>query len=103
MCVERCDSLCAVGAAGRGKAGGLLCLWVQLQYSDGSKTNGVVASAPLVQSEAGRAMLKAYVATDKGAKVAKYVTFCREKYVYEVGDTIQTERQRDEKIAFNHE
>jgi hypothetical protein len=57
------------------KAGGLACLWVQLQYSDGSKTNGVVSSEPLAASAEGRAVLQAYVATKNGKKVAKYVPF----------------------------
>ena len=43
----------------RMKAGGLACWWVQLQYSDGSKTNGVVESAPLANSKAGRDVLRA--------------------------------------------
>jgi hypothetical protein len=54
---------------------GLACLWVQLQYSDGSKTNGVVSSEPLAASAEGRAVLQAYVATKNGKKVAKYVPF----------------------------
>jgi hypothetical protein len=53
------------------KAGGLACVWVQLLYADGTKTNGVVASEPLAASEAGRSLLKAYVASKKGAKIAK--------------------------------
>jgi len=58
-------------------AGGLACVWVQLLFSDGSKTNGVVAWAPLAGCEAGRAMLRAYmyVLTKRGQKVAKYVAF----------------------------
>ena len=51
-------------------AGGLACVWVQLLFSDGSKTNGVVAWAPLAGCEAGRAMLRAYmyVLTKRGQK-----------------------------------
>jgi hypothetical protein len=57
------------------KAGGLARVWVWLLYSDGSKKNGVVSSEPLAQSERGRAVLRAYVATKKDQKVAKYVPF----------------------------
>jgi hypothetical protein len=57
------------------KAGGLACLWVQLQYSDGSKTKGVLCATPLAESAAGRELLKAYVTTKQGMKVAKYVRF----------------------------
>jgi hypothetical protein len=64
------------------KAGGLCCIWVQLLYINCSKTNGVVSSEPLVQSERGRtesergrAVLRGYVATTKGQKVAKYIPF----------------------------
>ena len=39
------------------KEGGLACWWVQLQYSDGTKTNGVIDSTPLAESKAGRDVL----------------------------------------------
>ena len=57
------------------KAGGLACWWVQVQYSDGSKTNGFIDPLPLAESKVGRDMFKAYVATKKGAKMAKVVDF----------------------------
>lgn len=57
------------------KVGGLACWWVQLQYRDGSKTNGFVSPLPLAESKVGRDVLKAYAATKKGAKMAKVVNF----------------------------
>jgi hypothetical protein len=57
------------------RAGGLASIRVQMLYSDGTKSNGVVPSESLATSEAGRELLKAYVATKKGAKIAKYVPF----------------------------
>ena len=43
--------------------------------SDGSKTNGFIDPLPLAESKVGRDMFKAYVATKKGAKMAKVVDF----------------------------
>ena len=40
--------------------GGLFCVWVKLEYSDGSRTNGNVSSTFLGDSEEGLALLRAY-------------------------------------------
>ena len=50
-------------------------MWVKLQYSDGTKTNGIVAAEPLAQTEVGRELLRAYVISKNGKKISKYVTF----------------------------
>jgi hypothetical protein len=53
----------------------LTCVWVRLLHSDGSKTKEVVASLPLGATKAGLVLLRAYVRTKNGAKVAKYMPF----------------------------
>ena len=55
--------------------GGLHCVWVKLEYSDGTKTQGVESSVPLGDSDAGLKLLRVYVRTAKGKRVAKYMPF----------------------------
>ena len=59
-------------------SGGLHCVWVRLQYSDGSKMSGVESSLPPRDTPAGLAVLRAYVKTKTGQRVAilaKYMPF----------------------------
>ena len=56
-------------------SGGLHCVWVRLQYSDGSKTSGVESSLPVRDTPAGLAVLRVYVKTKTGQRVAKYMPF----------------------------
>ena len=49
--------------------GGLCCVWVKLEYSDGSKTNGYVTSTFLDDSKEGLYLLRAYINTTIGQKV----------------------------------
>ena len=61
---------------GGAKPGSLHNVYVAVQFSDGSRTQGgVEPSAPLAESISGRAALTAYVRTKGGSKIAKYVPF----------------------------
>lgn len=59
---------------GGARAGSLRNVYVGIEWSDGSKTQGgVEPSEPLACTESGRAALLAYVATSKGKGIAKYL------------------------------
>ena len=61
---------------GGARAGSLYNVYVGVEWSDGSRTQGgVEPSEPLTQSESGRAALLTYVATPKGKGIAKYLPF----------------------------
>ena len=61
---------------GGAKPGSLHNVYVAVQFSDGSKTQGgFEPSEPLAESSSGRAALLAYVQTKNGSKIAKYLPF----------------------------
>ena len=53
--------------------GGLFCVWVKLEYSDGSRTDGYVSSTFFGDSEEGLALLRAYTKRKVGHKALKYI------------------------------
>ena len=57
----------------RQKKGGLRSVWVTLQYSDGSRTDGYVRSEFLGDTEEGLALLRAYTKRGVGHTALKYM------------------------------
>tara|TARA_B100000524_G_scaffold217771_1_gene114593 strand:- start:194 stop:481 length:288 start_codon:yes stop_codon:yes gene_type:complete len=57
------------------KNGGLKSVWVRLEYSDGSKTDGYVRSDFLADSDEGLDLSRAYTKGKEGQKVLKYMPF----------------------------
>ena len=56
------------------KNGGLNGVWMKLEYSDGSRTDGYVRSDFLGDSDEGLDLLRAYTVKSKeGQKVLKYM------------------------------
>ena len=49
------------------------CVWVKLEYSDGSRTNGYVSSAFLSDSKEGLNLLRAYTKRVVGQTVLNYM------------------------------
>jgi len=53
--------------------GGLFCVWVKLEYSDGSRTDGYVSSTFFGDSEEGLALLRAYTKRKVGHTALNYM------------------------------
>ena len=54
---------------GGARVGGMFNVYLRVQYSDGTRSNGVIPGEPLV----GSPVLAAYLRTSNGAKIAKYI------------------------------
>ena len=53
--------------------GGLFCVWVKLEFSDGSRTDGYVSSTFLGDNEEGLALLRAYTKRKVGHAALEYM------------------------------